>query len=213
MATAGHLGIATPRSDGGPSELSINPDDVSFGSQEASFKSPSKLNKENQPPHQPTQGHQTFLNRLHKPTGATPLSELKNTNNYHPNPRPPVPGGKQEFTPLLKSVTKSQFMKNALANQTPSRGRMGLKSNLPEMVMEEGASVMVEGETGIESSIANLQQSEEKLADMSSVSTSFQKLPSRSPGSNDGAALLTLREQEKVYEPVGLETDNRSLMK
>ena len=213
MATVGHLGIATPRSDGGPSELSINPDDVSFGSQEASFKSPSKLNNENQAPRQPTQGPRTFLNRLHKPTGATPLSELKNATNNYPIHRPTAPGAKQEFTPLLKSVTKSQFMKNALADQTPSRGRMGGKSNLPEMMEEEGASVMVEGETGIESSTANLQQNEEKLADISSVSTSFQKLPSRSPGSNDGAALLTLREQEKVHEPPRLGVDNRSLTK
>ena len=65
------------------------------------------------------------------------------------------------------------------------------------MEEEEEDSVMVEGETGAEISTANL-QNEEKLADMSSVSASFQKLPSRSPGSNDGAALLTLREQEKV---------------
>jgi hypothetical protein len=37
------------------------------------------------------------------------------------------------------------------------------------------------------------------LAEMSSASVSFQKLPARSPGSNEGAAILTLREQEKVH--------------
>ena len=104
---------------------------------------------------------------------------------------------------MLKSVTKSQFLKNNLA--TPSRvafkkaglGKSASMSNLPEMA-EEMESGIMEEETGVgEESTANL-QSEEKLADMSSVSASFQKLPSRSPGSNDGAALLTLREQEKV---------------
>jgi hypothetical protein len=207
MATAGHLGIATPHSDGGPSERSLNPDDLSFGSQEASFKSPSKLNKENQQPANPTkQGPQTFLKRLHKPTGSTPLADIK--NNPANNIRPLNAGAKQEFTPLLKSVTKAQFLKQAaLASQTPSRmDGMGMKSaGIPERVMEEaeGESVMVEGETGVDDSTANL-QSEAKLADMSSVSASFQKLPSRSPGSNDGAALLTLREQEKVPTLVGI---------
>jgi hypothetical protein len=186
MATAGHLGIATPRSDGGPSELSINPDDISFGSQEASFKSPSKLNKENQPPKHP----QSFLNRLQKPTGSTPLSEIKNPQN--PIVRPPVRAS-NEFTPMLKSASQNRLRK-AMGQPTPSRLR---NSNLPQMMEEEEDSVMVEGETGVEVSTANL-QNEEKLADMSSVSASFQKLPSRSPGSNDGAALLTLREQEKV---------------
>jgi hypothetical protein len=193
MATAGHLGIATPRSDGGPSELSINPDDISFGSQEASFKSPLKLNKENQPPKHP----HSFLNRLQKPTGSTPLSEIKNPQN--PIVRPAVRG---EFTPMLKSASKNRLMK-AMGQPTPSRLRT---SNLPQMMEEEEDSLMVEGETGVEASTANL-QNEEKLADMSSVSASFQKLPSRSPGSNDGAALLTLREQEKVFFHLGGEAN------
>jgi Centrosomin N-terminal motif 1 len=193
MATAGHLGIATPRSDSGPSELSINPDDISFGSQEASFKSPSKLNKENQPPKHP----HSFLNRLQKPTGSTPLSEIKNPQN--PIVRPPVRGS-NEFTPMLKSASKNRLRKAMMGQPTPSRLR---NSNLPQMMEEDEDSVMVEGETGVEVSTANL-QNEEKLADMSSVSASFQKLPSRSPGSNDGAALLTLREQEKVSHSLRL---------
>jgi hypothetical protein len=58
----------------------------------------------------------------------------------------------------------------------------------------EGAEFSAVGE---ESSTQN----EKDLAEMSSASVSFQtglKLPARSPGSNDGAAILTLREQEKV---------------
>ena len=180
MATAGHFGRQTPRSDAQTLD-SINVDNISFGSQEPSFVSPSKLKQ--QPP--------AFLSRLQKPTGNTPLAEIKN------NVRPPRPAGKNEFTPMLKSVTKNQFTKRGFT-ATPSRlrhtlGKAASTSNLHEMTemdaefSEEGASLAGQGE--------------KELADMSSASASFQsglKLPTRSPGSNDGAAMMTLREQEKV---------------
>jgi hypothetical protein len=176
MATAGHFAIQTPRSDA-QTLNSINADDLSFGSQEASFVSPSKAKP----------APQKFMTRLQKPTGTTPLAEIKN------NARPRA----SEFTPMLKSVTKNQFLKRGFT-ATPSRlrqiGKRASTSNLPEMTeMDEGEFSGVEGVS---------MQNEQDLAEMSSASVSFQsglKLPARSPGSNDGAALMTLREQEKVY--------------
>ena len=191
MTTAGHFAIQTPRSEA-QTLNSINADDLTFGSQEASFVSPSKLNKSKQP----VTGPQQFLTRLTKPTGNTPLGEIKN------NVRPPRMGGKNEFTPLLKSVTKGEFMKRGLLNtKTPSKirhggtGKSASTSNLTEMVEMESGEFSGIGE---ESSPT---QNENALADMSSASVSFQKLPARSPGSSEGAAVLTLREQEKVYRP------------
>lgn len=187
--TAGHFAIETPRSEA-QTINSIDADELSFGSQEASFVSPSKLKQK-----QPVTGPQQFLSRLTKPTGNTPLGEIKN------NVRPPrAVGGKgAEFTPLLKSVTKNEFLRRGLPTQTPSKlkrgsvlGKSASTSNIPEMVeMESGEYSAVAGES-------SPTQNERDLANMSSASVSFQKLPTRSPGSNDGAALLTLREQEKV---------------
>src|SRR5271169_2755005 len=99
--TAGHFAIATPRSDHQQSENSINPDDMTLGSQEASFVSPSKLKQQQQQ----QQLGKNFVERLTQRTGATPLGEIKN------GARPARPLGKTEFTPLLKSVAKNQFMK------------------------------------------------------------------------------------------------------
>jgi hypothetical protein len=179
--TAGHLAIATPRSDHQQSDNSINPDDLTLGSQEASFVSPTKLKQQQQ---QQQQG-KTFVARLTKPTGATPLAEIKN------GARPARPMGRSEFTPMLKSVTKGQFMKRGMFSKTPSKlGKSASMSNLPEM--ESMMEVSEEGEMTAQS------QNEENLVDMSSASVSFAKLPARSPGSSDGAAMLTLREQEKV---------------
>ena len=179
--TAGHLAIATPRSDHQQSDNSINPDDLTLGSQEASFVSPTKLKQQQQQQQQA----KTFVARLTKPTGATPLAEIKN------GVRPARPMGKTEFTPMLKSVTKGQFMKRGLFSKTPSKlGKSASMSNLPEM--DSMMEVSGEGEMTAQS------QNEENLVDMSSASVSFAKLPARSPGSSDGAAMLTLREQEKV---------------
>jgi len=180
--TAGHLAIATPGSDHQQSDNSINPDDLTLGSQEASFVSPTKLKQQQQ---QQQQQGKTFVSRLTKPTGATPLAEIKN------GARPTRPMGKTEFTPLLKTVTKGQFMKRGLFSKTPSKlGKSASMSNLPEM--DSMMEVSGEGEMTMQS------QNEENLVDMSSASVSFAKLPARSPGSSDGAAMLTLREQEKV---------------
>jgi len=180
-ATAGHYAIQTPRSEH-QTIASINADDLSFGSQEPSFVSPSKLKQ---------LGPQKFINRLTQPTGSTPLAEIKN------GVRPTRLGGKSEFTPLLKSVTKSEFTKHGLAAQTPSKLRHTLAksastSNLPGMEsIVEYSGMSGEGEE-------TPTQNENQFAEMSSASVSFQKLPGRSPGSADGAAVLTLREQEKV---------------
>jgi hypothetical protein len=192
MATAGHFAIQTPRSEA-QTLNSIDADDLTFGSQEASFVSPSKLNKAKQ---QHVTGPQQFLSRLTKPTGNTPLGEIKN------NVRPSRMGGKNEFTPLLKSVTKAEFMKRGLLNtKTPSKTRNGglgksaSTSNLPEMAEMESGEFSGIGEESLPA------KNENALADMSSASISFQKLPARSPGSSEGAAVLTLREQEKVRHP------------
>ena len=186
--TAGHFAIQTPRSEG-QTINSINEDDLSFGSKEASFVSPSKLDAKKAG----TNGSQKFLSRLMKPTGNTPLGEIKN------NVRPRA-GGKNEFTPLLKSVTKSDFMKRGLLSQTPSKlkhgfGKSASMSNLPEMVeMESGEYSGLGGDDNVPT------QNEKDLAEMSSATVSFQKLPTRSPGSSEGAAMMTLREQEKVFD-------------
>ena len=82
-------------------------------------------------------------------------------------------------------------MKRGMFSKTPSKlGKSASMSNLPEM--ESMMEVSEEGEMTTQS------QNEENLANMSSASVSFAKLPARSPGSSDGAAMLTLREQEKV---------------
>jgi hypothetical protein len=204
--TAGHFGIETPRSDAQTMD-SINADDLSFGSQEGSFVSPSKLKQKQQAP---ITGPQQFLSRLTQPTGSTPLGEIKN------NARPSrALGAKaQEFTPLLKSVKKAEFLRRGLPTQTPSKLRHGTSgfaksastSNLPEMVEMESQEYSAIAEE------ASTTQNEKDLVDMSSATASFQKLPTRSPGSNDGAAMLTLREQEKVCLYKWL-ANYRSLMK
>ena len=184
--TAGHLGIQTPRSEAaGESLNSLNAEDISFGSQEASFVSPSK-----QKAQQEQQPQQKFLARLQQQTGATPLGEIKN------NVRPLR---KNEFTPLLKSVTKNQFLKNGFAAQSPSKLRMGLHKAASTSDLREVTEMMSQI-SGAGDMDGERTQDEKGLADMSSASVSFQKLPGRSPGSADGAALLTLREQEKVID-------------
>ena len=174
---------------------SLNADDISLGSQEASFVSPSK-------PQNGRSGPQKFLSKLTKPTGSTPLGEIK--NNVRSNR---VAAGKNEFTPLLKSVTKNQFLKRGLATRTPSKLKVVLSksastSDLPDITSDEGFSGAAE-----ESHVPT----EKELSDLSRASDSFQKLPTRSPGSNDGAALLTLREQEKVLS-LYMEFNNRLSM-
>ena len=190
MTTAGHLGIQTPRSEA-QTLNSINADDLTFGSQEEPFVSPSKLNKTKRT------GPQQFLSRLTKPTGSTPLGEIKN------NVRPPRIGGKNEFTPLLKSAVKSGFTKSGLLSKTPSKikpgglGKSALASEISEMAEMESGEYSGLGE-------ATPTQNEKDLAEMSHASSSFQNLPARSPGSNEGAAMLTLREQEKVQQEFSL---------
>jgi hypothetical protein len=186
-AAAGHYAIQTPRSEA-PTIDSIDADDLSFGSKEASFVSPTKLKQTRH-----ATGSENFLSRLTKPTGSTPLAEIKN------NARPLRMGGKTEFTPLLKSVTKSEFMKRSLLAQTPSKvkhvlGKSASMSDLPEMEEMNSVEYSAVGEGGD----VSLAPNEKDLAELSQASVSFQKLPTRSPGSSDGAAVMTLREQEKV---------------
>lgn len=186
--TAGHFAIQTPRSEAaaGESLNSINAEDITFGSQEASFASPSKQKAQQQKQEPP----QKFLARLQQQSTATPLGEIKN------NARPLR---KQEFTPLLKSATKNQFLKHGFAAQTPSKLRTGLHKAASTSDLHEITEMMSHVSSSAEE--ADATQDEKGLADMSSVSVSFQKLPTRSPGSADGGALLTLREQEKVRHP------------
>jgi hypothetical protein len=164
MATAGHLGIQTPRSEPSLFSESLNEDDLSLASKEASFVSPSK--DTNRP---------GFLARLTKKAIATPLAEIRNDVRPRQN-------GKNEFTPLLKSALKGNSKKTIV--QTP-RFKSASMSHIPDL----GASVAEysndDGTSQVEDGQSNL-------------SISFQKLPARSPGSNEGAAAMTLREQEKV---------------
>jgi hypothetical protein len=182
--TAGHYAIQTPRSEIDAIH-SLNADELTFASQEPSFVSPSKQQKH---PIKPSAGT-TFISKLTQPTALTPLAEIKNHS------RPTRFGSKNEFTPLLKSVTKQQFMKRPpFAAQTPSKLRHVLAKSASTPDLREEASIE-EGFTAEDSQIS----SEKELSELSRASDSFQKLPHRSPGSNDGAALLTLREQEKVH--------------
>jgi hypothetical protein len=192
MATAGHLAIQTPRlEEEGHTATSVNEDDVSFGSAEASWVSPSKAKKSGAAP---TQSKADFMSRLTKPTGSTPLAEIKNASR---NARV-LPNGKQEFTPMLKSVTKNQFLKRGMFTQTPSKlrhaiGKSASTSNLPDMTTEGSGEFSVMPDEEVSAT-----QNEKDLAEMSNASVSGINLPTRSPGSGDGAAILTLREQEKV---------------
>src|SRR5579859_1635344 len=179
MATAGHFAIQTPRSEA-QTLNSINADDLSFPSPEPSFHSPQKQ-KQAGPP------QKGFLSRLTQPTGNTPLAEIK--NNVFPQRR-------SEFTPMLKSVTKNQFMNKRAFMATPSRlGKSASTSDLPEMSQQDMSQMEDQENTNVE----GVTQNDENLVEMSSASVSGLKIPQRSPGSNDGAALMTLREQEKVY--------------
>ena len=176
MATAGHFAIQTPRSEA-QTLNSINADDLSFPSPEPSFHSPQK--QKTAVPQQ-----KGFLSRLTQPTGNTPLAEIK--NNAFPR--------RNEFTPMLKSVTKNQFLKRGFM-ATPSRlAKSASTSDLPEMTQE----MTREEEDGENTNVEGVTQGDENLVEMSSASVSGLKIPSRSPGSNDGAALMTLREQEKA---------------
>src|SRR5579862_1679527 len=139
MATAGHFAIQTPRSEG-QTLNSIDEDDISLGSAEASWVSPSKLKKQ-QPIAAANPVKQDFMARLTKPTGSTPLGEIKNAAR-------PVRPAKQEFTPMLKSVTKNQFLKRGMFTQTPSKLRHGFgksasTSNLPDLTTEGSAEFSI----------------------------------------------------------------------
>ena len=79
---------------------------------------------------------------------------------------------------------------------TPSRlGKSASTSDLPEMSQQDMSQMEDQENTNVE----GVTQNDENLVEMSSASVSGLKIPQRSPGSNDGAALMTLREQEKVY--------------
>jgi hypothetical protein len=177
MATAGHFAIQTPRSEA-QTLNSINADDLSFPSPEPSFHSPQKQKAA------PVAAQKGFLSRLTQPTGNTPLAEIK--NNAFPR--------RSEFTPMLMSVTKNQFLKRGFM-PTPSRlGKSASTSDIPEMSEE-----MTRDEEDAENTnVEGVTQGDENLVEMSSASVSGLKIPGRSPGSNDGAALMTLREQEKA---------------
>jgi hypothetical protein len=167
MATAGHLAIQTPRTEASFFPDSLNEEDISLASKEASFVSPSK-----EPKNRPK-----FLSRLGQKAAATPLQEIRNDVRLKQN-------GKSEFTPMLKSALK----KNARLGipQTP-RFKSAAASNLPDL----GSSIAEYSNE--ERTVSQVEEGQ------SNLSISFQKLPARSPGSNEGAAVMTLREQEKVH--------------
>src|SRR5262249_17500536 len=137
--TAGHFGIETPRSEADQIH-SLNADNISFASQEPSFVSPTKPKQETSPT-----TSKNFMPNLPQPTGSPPLGEIKNDARAYR-----FGTGKNEFTPLLKSVAKTQFMKRGFASQTPSKLRHVLAksastSDLHEMSNnEEGFSAIGE---------------------------------------------------------------------
>lgn len=138
--------------------------------------------------------------KLSTPRAGTGPKSTKSALNERRN-LPAAPAAKDEFTPMMKSATKNNFLKNmstatrgAGGPKTPAYLRASYRSNpntpgLPPIEM-----------TGIEEEDATDEPTPlPQVASSSAQSTPLPNLPGRDDGVlGDGQNMMTLKEQEKV---------------
>lgn len=183
-------GVDTPRTEVGNGTFFSNPD-LEF-SIEQSFQSPSKeLN-----------GIIQSLQNGRKSTLITPGARrpLAESRNF---------GGKAshgEFTPLLKSVAKSNMMRRQNKDpgllETPAFLKAGYQTNNPSPALPVESSALYDGGTGTFLDGGDPDKTPVPRASSSSAnSTPLASLPKSSGGgvvTTDGQNVMTLREQENV---------------
>jgi len=142
---------------------------------------------------------------LSTPRAGTGPKSTRNALNDRRNLPSQAPQ-KGEFTPLMRSATKNNFLRNLTASrrsaapQTPAYLRQSYRSNgetpgLPSMDETETY------EDGMTEEPTPLPQ----VASSSAQSTPLPTLPGRDGGGgvlNDGQKMMTLKEQEKVSRPL-----------
>ncbi|KAI9738177.1 MAG: hypothetical protein M1834_008675 [Cirrosporium novae-zelandiae] len=190
--------ISTPQTDDG--NFTFLPDDrqIDNMSPEKSFQSPSKDNN-------------LFASLKKKNQGSsfrTPRVPFTDRRNF-------PAGGRPEFTPLMKSVTKSNFLRSETRQRgpvTPAVLKPGYRSAQATPALPAADSSVAYEEPTTSSAIGDLDgTSVPQVISSSAQSTPLAKLPPRDGEGalDDGRNKLTLKEQEKIVDRI--EKDNFGL--
>jgi hypothetical protein len=177
------VGIDTPRSEIGNFTAATNFGELDF-SQEQSFQSPSRGNNDLL---RQIQNNRRGIS-LKTPRSRMPFGDRRNIQ---------APQG--EFTPLLKSVTRSNLLRTQGNHVTP--GIMGRHNVAESPALPAESSGLYDGGDTENSYDGNGQSTPApQMLDSSGASTPLAMLPRRGEGGvlADGAASMTLKEQENV---------------
>ncbi|KAH0562834.1 hypothetical protein GP486_002541 [Trichoglossum hirsutum] len=181
------VGIDTPRSEFGNATSATNLGDLDF-SQEQSFQSPSRGNNDLV---------KQIQNSRRGITLKTPRSRMPFGDRHN------IPAPQGEFTPLLKSVTKSNLLRNQGKQFTPGFMR-GLNVAESPALPAESSRVYEGGDTEVSYDENDHDTPMPQIADSSAASTPLAMLPRREGGGvlADGAASMTLKEQENIINKI-----------
>ena len=182
--------IDTPRTEAGNATFTSN-SGLDF-SIEQSFVSTSKENQDVlqrlQSKHKDTQ--------LKTPSVRYPLLDRRNA---------PTGTSNGEFTPLLKSVAKSNLLRRHSKEngvpRTPAVLKSGYRSVDPSPALPAESSALWAGDTGSSFALGNSDETPmPNIASNSTTSTPLAKLPKSDDAAivDDGKNVMTLREQENV---------------
>ncbi|KAG2413709.1 hypothetical protein HFD88_002898 [Aspergillus terreus] len=148
------------------------------------------------------------LNTPRAGSGPKSTKSAFNSRQTLPTTAPP----KGEFTPLMKSATKNNFLRNMStartgAPKTPAYLRSGYRSNGNTSVLPGMDMTDIDEEDATDDQPTPLPQ----VASSSVQSTPLPGLPGRDGGGvlNDGQNMMTLKEQEKIIDK--LDKDNFGL--
>jgi hypothetical protein len=186
MVSAESFGLDTPRTDAGNATfLSQHEFDIT---QEPSFHQPEKPNELVK---QMRGGSGKSLFRT--PGKRRPLGEKQNP-----------PATKTEFTPLMRSVTKANYLKaqTQARIETPAALKDGALTTHNTPALPMNSSVIYDGDN-TSSSVASAEAGSTpvpQLMSSSAASTPLAALPRRDGGGTlaDNGQMMTLREQENV---------------
>ena len=193
------VGIDTPRSEFGNLTTATNLGELDF-SQEQSFQSPSRGNNDLV---------KQIQNSRRGITLKTPRSRMPFGDRHN------IQAPQGEFTPLMKSVTRSNLLRTQGNQVTPGFMRRQNVAESPALPAE--ISGLYDGGDTESSYDGNGQDTPvPQMADSSAASTPLAMLPRRDGGGvlADGAASMTLKEQENVgcAPPLPLEFSGASVI-
>ncbi|KAH0543998.1 hypothetical protein FGG08_001765 [Glutinoglossum americanum] len=181
------IGIDTPRSEFGNATSATNLGELDI-SQEQSFQSPSRGNNDLV---------KQIQNSRRGITLKTPRSRMPFGDRHN------ILAPQGEFTPLLKSVTKSNLLRNQGKQVTPGFMRRLNVAESPALPAE--SSGVYEGDNTENSYEGNGHDTPvPQMVDSSAASTPLAMLPRREGGGvlADGAASMTLKEQENIINKI-----------